>query len=185
MRRKIAGAILVAMLVASVAALPGCTLLRARAGKPAEIPKVSPAPPADRTVRLTLYFADSQAQHLVPEVREVHQGNVSLPDLVIQELIKGPTAPGLGITIPREARLLSSVKVEKGVAFVNFNKEFQSKHWGGSAGEMMTVYSIVNSLTELEGIKAVVFLVDGERLDTLGHLDLTEPVERSEDLITK
>ena len=185
MHRKIAGAMLVVALVASLAALSGCAMLRARAGEPAGTPKVDPTPPADRTVKLTLYFADAQAMNLVPELREVPQGNASLADLVIQELIKGPSTPGLGITIPREARLASSVRVEKGVAFVNFNREFQTKHWGGSAGELMTVYSVVNSLTELEGIQAVVFLVEGERLETLGHLDLTRPVDRSENMVSK
>lgn len=185
MRRKIGGVLLAVALVVSLVASSGCAMLRARAGEPAETPKVNPAPPADQLVKVTLYFADSQAQYLKPEVREVPAGNASLPDLVIQELIKGPTTPGLGITIPREARLVSSVKVEKGVAFVNFNKEFQTRHWGGSAGELMTVYSLVNSLTELEGIQAVVFLVEGERLDTLGHLDLTVPVKRDENLIAK
>lgn len=184
MYRKITGVLLAGVLL-SLVAVSGCSLLRAREGQPGDTAKVNPAPPPGQTVKLTLYFGDSQAQYLVPEEREVPQGNVPLPDLVIQELIKGPTTPGLGITIPKEARLVSSVKVENGVAYVNFNREFQTKHWGGSAGELMTVFSIVNSLTELEGIKAVVFLVEGERLDTLGHLDLTRPVERSEDLIKK
>lgn len=183
MNRKMIALTLTGLLLALVA-LSGCTMLRAR-GAPGEAPRVNPAPPPDQTVKLKLYFADSQAQYLVPEEREVPQGNVPLPDLVIQELIKGPTTPGLGITIPKEARLASTVKVEKNVAYVNFNREFQTRHWGGSAGELMTVYSIVNSLTELEGIKAVAFLVEGERLETLGHMDLTRPVERSEDMIKK
>ncbi|HHY94951.1 MAG TPA: GerMN domain-containing protein [Firmicutes bacterium] len=164
--------------------LTGCSLLGSARADGDNSPKVDPAPPADVKATLTLYFADSQAQFLVPEKREVAQGNASLPDLVVQELIKGPATPGLGMTIPREARLVSSVKVENGTAFVNFNKEFQSKHWGGSAGETMTVYSIVNSLTELEGIKAVVFLVEGEKLESLaGHMDLTQPIQRDESLI--
>lgn len=180
--RKASLAVLALLLAASL--LSGCTLLRAR-GAPGEEPRVDPSPPPQQTVKLTLYFADSQAQYLVPEEREVAQGSVPLPDLVVQELIKGPTAPGLGLTIPREARLLSPVRIEDRVAYVNFNREFQSRHWGGSAGELITVYSIVNSLTELEGIDAVALLVEGEKLETLGHMDLTRPVERREDLIQK
>lgn len=185
MRRTITHALFAVALVAGLTGLTGCQVLGARVGGSGETPIVNPSPPPDRTVRLTLYFADEQAQYLVPEVREVPQGNASLPDLVVQELIKGPATPGLGITIPREARLASPVKVEDGVAFVNFNKEFQTRHWGGSAGELMTVYSIVSSLTELEGIKAVALLVDGERLETLGHMDLTVFIERNPDIIKK
>lgn len=143
------------------------------------------APSAGDKVALTLYFPDSQAEHLVREVREVTKGDTGLPDLVIKELVKGPTALGLGGSIPKEAQLVSPVKIEDGVAYVDFNKEFQSKHWGGSTGEIMTIYSIVNSLTELEGIKSVVFLIEGKPLDSLaGHMDLTGPVERNEDLIS-
>lgn len=182
--------IALAALLATVVLTPvltGCTLLNpTKSAEDDETPKVDPTPPTDVKVELTLYFPDSDAMYLEPEVREVAQGNAPLPDLVIQELVKGPTTEGLGISIPKESRLVSSVKVEGGVAYVNFNKEFQSKHWGGSTGEIMTIFSIVNSLTELEDIDSVVFLVEGERLESLaGHMDLTGPVERDENIISK
>ncbi|HHY38756.1 MAG TPA: GerMN domain-containing protein [Clostridia bacterium] len=183
--------VVVLVMVIMVAGSAGCTKSPSGEGKPEDErtseEKTSEGEstlPAGEKVTLTLYFPDSQAQYLVREAREVTKGDTDLPDLVIQELIKGPTTSGLGASIPKEAKLVSPVKVEDGVAYVDFNKEFQTKHWGGSAGELMTVYSIVNSLTELEGIKSVVFLIEGKPLDSLaGHMDLTGPVERNPDLI--
>ncbi len=45
-----------------------------------------------------------------------------------------------------------------------------------STGETHTVYAITNSLCELEGIEKVQFMLQGNPLETLGHMDLTRPV---------
>ena len=48
----------------------------------------------------------------------------------------------------------------------------------------MTVYSIVNSLTQFEDIEKVQILIAGEEIETLaGHMDLAYPLERDESLI--
>ena len=71
-----------------------------------------------------------------------------------------------------------SVSVVDHVAYVNFSKEFRTKHWGGTTGESHTIYSVVNSLTELDGIDKVQFLLDGDNMDSLaGHMETSEPLE--------
>ncbi len=135
--------------------------------------------------RITLYFGDRQAQWLVPEEREVIRKGEPLEEIVVRELIKGPAGKDLHRSIPEGAQLLS-LTVAGGVARVNFSREFQTKHWGGSTGESFTVYSVVNSLTRLEGIDKVLFLVEGEKIESLaGHMDLTEPLGPSKTLIKK
>ncbi|MBO5652568.1 MAG: GerMN domain-containing protein, partial [Selenomonas sp.] len=48
----------------------------------------------------------------------------------------------------------------------------------------MLVGSIVNTLTEFSEIKRVQLLVEGKKIESIsGHLDLTKPVERMENLI--
>lgn len=138
-------------------------------------PDISPQP-TETKVRVTLYFGDKQAMYLVPEEREVVKGNQSLEEVVLSELIKGPRNPELVKTIPEGTKLLS-VQVVEGVAYVNFSKEFQTRHWGGSAGETFTLYSVINSLAKLEGIQKVQFLLEGEKLGTLaGHIETAEPM---------
>ena len=47
-----------------------------------------PINPADKQqVTITLYFADQQAQHVIPEDRVVKQGTESTAELVVQELM--------------------------------------------------------------------------------------------------
>ncbi|MGB9860069.1 MAG: GerMN domain-containing protein [Moorellaceae bacterium] len=142
--------------------------------------------PAPAKAKITLYFADRQAMFLVPEEREVVLGkDDTLEAVVIRELIKGPQKEGLARTLPEGTRLLG-VKVVEGVAYVDFSREFKTKHWGGSAGESMTLYSVVNSLGKLPGIKKVQFLLEGQKEESiLGHADTTEPIAPNWDLVAR
>lgn len=145
-------------------------------------PPVSSSP-QETPVKVTLYFSDSQAQMLLPEEREVIKKSESIEETAVKELIKGPTREGLLKTIPESTRLLS-LSVEDGVAYVNFSKEIQTKHWGGSAGEGNTIYSVTNTLAQFDEIKKVQFLVEGNKVETLlGHMDTSVPVEPKMDLI--
>ncbi|MGB9818877.1 MAG: GerMN domain-containing protein [Thermovenabulum sp.] len=133
---------------------------------------------------ITLYFSDDGANYLVPEYREVVKDK-PLEQIIVEELIKGPQQPGHYKTIPPETKLLS-IKVENGTAVVNFSKELKTKHWGGSTGEAFTIFSIVNSLTELPEIKKVEFLIEGKKEETLaGHMIFNEPFTRNENMIKK
>ncbi|MGQ9512093.1 GerMN domain-containing protein [Thermodesulfitimonas sp.] len=139
--------------------------------------------PAPTPVKVVLYFADNQAIYLLPEERRIVPGSETLPKAVVQALIAGPRLPGRTRTIPEGTKLLS-LKVTGGTAIVNFSRELKTKHWGGSAGELMTVYSVVNSLARLPGISRVQFLLEGERIESLtGHMDLTQPLTPRWDLV--
>ena len=151
--------------------------------KPAPEVKNNPQPEV-KTSEVVLYFADEQAEYLVPEQRKVTmQKGESTAEAVIKALISGPQNKKLGITIPSGTKLLS-VNIKENTAYVDFSQEIQSKHWGGSAGESMTIFSIVNSLTELKEIKQVQILIAGEKKDSLaGHLDISQPIARDAGLI--
>ncbi|MEW6032048.1 MAG: GerMN domain-containing protein [Bacillota bacterium] len=178
-----AGLALVALTVAS--AVSGCSLLPF--GRPSVGPGEDPVTPGpgQGEVTVVLYFADADAMHLLPEARVVTAGGESYAALVIRELLAGPRLEGHGRTIPDGVRLLS-LEITEGVAYVNFSREIRTNHWGGSTGEMFTIMSIVNSLTEDPSITAVQFLIEGQRVESLvGHADLTVPIERNESLIKK
>lgn len=134
------------------------------------------AEPKETKEKITLYFGDQEAMYLVPEERELVVGNKKIEEVVIDELIKGPRKAGLFQTVPKETKLIS-IEVVDGIAYVNFNQEFQTKHWGGSTGEAMTLYSITNSLAKLPRIEKVQFLLEGKKQEAiLGHADTTEPI---------
>ncbi len=158
-----------------------------RQAKPSPGPVQTPPSPApgEAPVRITLYFSDGRGEKLVPEEREATGKGDPLGETVVRELIRGPKKNGLLKTIPEGTRLVR-FSVAGGLARVDFSREIQTRHWGGSSGEIMTVYSVVNSLAGLEGINKVQFLVEGKKVETLvGHMDLSGPVGPDRSLIKK
>ncbi len=141
-------------------------------------------------VPIHLYFADENNEKLKLEIRyipisEAAKSVSHLASIVVEELINGPSNEGLRNAIPTGTRLLSPVAVNEGVATVNLSKEFVDNHPGGKAAEQMSIYSIVNSLTELKDISAVTFTIEGEpRKDLKGSFAFDLPFPRSVALIS-
>jgi N-acetylmuramoyl-L-alanine amidase len=140
---------------------------------------------------VTLYFAGPTNfdDDLMPEVRKI-PGLEDVGDLesraarIVQELIKGPARSSvLCPTIPR-GTLLRSVKIVDDVVYADFSKELKENHWGGSRAEELTVYSIVNTLTDIPGVKGVRILIEGAIPATIaGHIILDEPLPPNYDIV--
>jgi len=138
--------------------------------------------PTEEMVEVNLYFSDSQAMYLVPEKRKIPQ-TPSLARQAVIELIKGPESSDFYTTIP-EGTQVNEVYIADGIAYIDLSEEIFKNHPGGSSGELMTVYSIVNTLTEIPPIKGVQILVEGNEMKSLvGHIDISMPLLRDEDWI--
>lgn len=138
--------------------------------------------PTEEMVEVNLYFSDSQAMYLVPEKRKIPQTH-SLARQAVIELIKGPESSDFYTTIP-EGTQVNEVYIADGIAYIDLSEEIFKNHPGGSSGELMTVYSIVNTLTEIPPIKSVQILVEGNEMKSLvGHIDISMPLLRDEDWI--
>ncbi len=135
-----------------------------------------------------LYFSDREGQYLIGEKREIQQRDdvEEEAEEIVNELIKGPKGK-LIPTLPPKTKLLDVEMDEDHVAKVNFNETLSKDHPGGSSAEMMTLYSVVNSLTlNLPQIKSVQILIEGKALETIaGHLSLKKPISPKPDLIRK
>ncbi|MFW5993849.1 MAG: GerMN domain-containing protein [Halanaerobiaceae bacterium] len=139
-------------------------------------------PPAGER-EIKIYFATEDAMYLEPVTRTVP--GEDLYREAIEELVAGPKSGDLKPTVPEETELID-YSYEDGLIILNFNETLRSDHSGGSTGERLTIYSIVNTMTELPGIDEVTFEIEGEELETLvGHLDLTIPYSFSEDILIK
>ncbi|NJD01410.1 MAG: GerMN domain-containing protein [Ruminiclostridium sp.] len=134
---------------------------------------------------LTLYFGNSNADKVVAEQREaiVNEGD-SVERVIFLELMKGPESKELHPVIPEGTKLLSAV-TEDGICTLDLSKEFVDNHPGGTAGESMTLNSIVNSLTELNTVKQVQFLIEGEKREVYTHAEFDKPFSRNTDMIGK
>jgi germination protein M len=149
--------------------------------KEEEIKEVQPVP-IKETVEVNLYFSDSQAMYLVPEKRKISQVP-SLTRQAVIELIKGPENSDFYPTIP-EGTQVNEVYIVDDIVYIDLSEEIFKNHPGGSSGELMTVYSIVNTLTEIPPIKGVQILVEGNEMESLvGHVDISMPLLRDEDWI--
>lgn len=127
-------------------------------------------------IKIVLYFSDEDALNLVKEERSIKLDNTnSLERVVLEELIAGPMKEGNYRTIPDKTKILSVNTDSNKLCTVNLSEDFVKEHWGGSTGEIFTIYSIVNSLCELENVEKVNFLIDGEERDEFkGHIDFSQ-----------
>jgi hypothetical protein len=190
------------LLVFMIVVLPGCSALQ-RLGlqessdeelKPVSSIVIGEAEASKLTDKtpVRLYFANEDNTKLKLEIRYVDNPDAkknlsNLASIVIRELIKGPSdEKTFKRTVPEEAKLNSPVSISGKVATVDMSKEFKTKHPGGKDAEKMTIYSIVNSLTELEGIEKVIFKIDGKsQKEFMGNFKFDGVFPRSVQLISK
>lgn len=136
-------------------------------------------------ITVTLYFSDSNAMYVVSEKRDVMTAKNDSPERqIIHELIEGPMTDDLWSAIPDGTKLLSA-NTKDGLCTVDLSKEFVDNSPGGTASERMAIYSIVNSLTELETVERVQFLIEGEKREIYTHAIFDEPFYRNTELIAK
>lgn len=143
---------------------------------------IDPKPPTNIKL-ITLYFAKQNSDKLYKETREVHINDTTpLEKYIVEELIKGPRSNDLIATIPKDTKI--DVKTESGVCQVDFSAEIKSKQFSSTKSKELLLYSIVNSLTELDNIQKVIFLVDGKKQSEFTtDIDLSESFERNEEII--
>jgi spore germination protein GerM len=148
---------------------------------------IAPPPSKEPPKKIVLYFSCPEMEGFVPESFwiERKQDLVDEVKLVLNRLIEGPKGNGLVATIPPKTRL-RELYISKGIAYPDFSREFIENHWGGTTGEIHTVYSIVNTLAlNFEEIEKVQLLVEGRGIETIaGHLDLRRPLSPNLRLIS-
>ncbi len=126
---------------------------------------------------LKLYFSNEDASDLIVEDRVVEvNANQPRERTILEQLIAGPKEEGHYATIPPETKIMDVTTTSDGVCYVNLSQEFVTKHSGGSTGELLTIYSIVNSLAEMENVEKIQFLIEGEKVEAFkGHVDFSTP----------
>lgn len=155
-----------------------CVRIQVRDNEIAEAP-INIAPYPEKTIELaTLHFKSAKGDFLGKETRVIERTFESREEAILKELIKGPTEDQLEATIPAQTKVFSVLSVN-GTTYINFSKEFANPLVGGDRNEATTIYSIVNSLTEIRTVRRIQILVEGERLDFYQkHISLREPFAR-------
>lgn len=136
------------------------------------------------TQTLKLYFGDVDGKYLVEEVRAIELSpNATLEQLVVEQLIAGPGNNTLQPTLPEDTKVIKVV-VKEGICYLDLNEAFTDK--GLNVSEEVTIYSVVNSLVELQTVNKVQFLINGEKKPILREkLSLDTLFERNLDLVVQ
>jgi len=139
-----------------------------------------------KSMDLNLYFPDQKGELLIPVTREVGiKPNESIEERIIRELMVPPQGYNLTSLIP-EKTVVKSIYVDQGICYIDFNEAFRTEHIGGSTSEVMSIYAIVNSLTDLPNINKVQFLIEGKKSESFtGHMQFDILFEQSLDLVSK
>ena len=194
--RKTVGLLLVCVMI--ICLLGGCGILSKETSSSDELNPVSSVTMDESQASnlkdkspVQLYFINADGTKLMPETRYINiadtqKGSDVMATAIINELIKGPVSgSALKSSIPTGTKLASNVKISKdGIATVDFSKEFIDKHPGGKKQEQLTLYSVVNTLTELKDVKSVEFKINGKvQKEFKGNFVINIPYPRSEYLI--
>jgi hypothetical protein len=74
-----------------------------------------------------------------------------------------------------EGAVLKSVKIENTIAVLDFSAEFETSY--STFDESTIVNGILTTMGQFPEVSYVKFMVEGKRLETLGNLDLIDPLE--------
>ncbi|MBP2652303.1 MAG: gerM [Firmicutes bacterium] len=152
-----------------------------QAQAPATLNTTQPASP-QQTMQLTTYQASKDAQYLVPEYHTVAQ-TAHPAQAALELLVSGPKNPDLVAVVPAGTKVLE-VSIHDHVAYANFSEKLIKNNHDGATAEMLLVVAIVDTLTQFPEIDKVQILVNSKKIDTIsGHMDLSEPLGRSEQLV--
>ncbi len=126
---------------------------------------------------------DQQSEQQVNVPKPDYEGN----ELVLKDNLKNPPADEDPLkfavneyldqipSVPREARVTEVVKRENGLVELHFTPDLIAGY--GSEEERTIIQGILKAAGQFEDVRQVQFMVEGQPLDSLGHLDLTVPLD--------
>ena len=96
--------------------------------------------------------------------------------ILIEELIRG-SEKGKGRTLPENAAVRACYITDSGTAYIDFEETAFEHHPGGIGAELLSLYSIVNTLIlNSDVVSSVQLLIGGRESTTLaGHVDISRP----------
>lgn len=132
--------------------------------------------------QLTLYFSNAEGTALVPITETVvYSSNISMEKLVLEKLLEGPGDSGARATLSSDRKIIS-VSTKDGVCYVNLSSTMMDIT--DFVSEEISLYSIVDSLTELNQVNKVLLSIDGSSDGYFrGAMPLNEPYSRNLDII--
>lgn len=137
-------------------------------------------------IEVTLYFLDEDGDQLVAETRSATvMISERIVDKIMAMLIAGPQEKNHKASVP-EGTIVNEVLLRNGVCYVDVNEAFVKNQVAGETTEALTIYSIVNSLTQIYGVSSVQFLIDGQQKEYYkSNVKINTPLTANMDWVAK
>ncbi|MCR4431606.1 MAG: GerMN domain-containing protein [Tepidanaerobacteraceae bacterium] len=142
---------------------------------------------------LTVYYVDRTKKYIIPisfsspkiQLKTDEKIGVIPPDTeekakaAVEHLIEGPEGiEGLKGIFPAEVKL-KDFYIKDGIAYVDVSRDLITSFAKDAQYEEVAVESVVQTLTSIDEIEKVQFLVDGNRMGSIaGHTNITYPISR-------
>lgn len=123
----------------------------------------------------TIFYPLANGSGLYPATRPIAQRMRAQPRALLRELMNPPRNSQLARALPEsitDADIMG-LQIQDDTALLNVTPAFSRACEGMTeAQERNLIYAIVNTLTEIEGVRRVRFFVDGTQAELAGHLFL-------------
>ena len=143
--------------------------------------------PQEDAQNLHIYYGIKGNDKLEGETKKVRKNSMRIGQArqIVNSLLDAPSNERLYRLLP-ENLTLRGLFYDSGLFIIDFSREFNKIYTYGANEQVLAVYSIVNSITELDPKAKVRFLINGtEPEGDEGHLDLSMQLSRLESIIEK
>ena len=116
-----------------------------------------------RQTIVTLYYQNTETNELMPEGRMIDVKRLFTDPYktLVELLMEKPKNEKLKSAIPEGTRVIKT-ELKGNIVYLDLSKEFIDNHPGGEELENKTIYSLVNTLTELNEVSGVKILINGK-----------------------
>ncbi len=130
------------------------------------------------TYNLTLYYPNLEQNGLDNALCQVRlPADANVAEAVMETLLSGPvTDKGYVIRFIPEGTVVNSVRIDNGICYVDLSEDFLNENIAAPDGTSLVVYAIVNSLTALQDVVSVQFLINGEARQSYIHPHFDQPI---------
>lgn len=127
----------------------------------------------ERQTIISLYYTNIETKTLMPEARVIDVKRlVENPYKVLVELlIEKPKNEKLESSIPEGTKVNNAI-LKNNTVELDLSKEFIENQDGDVEKASLSIYSIVNTLTELNEVNSVKILIDGEENKKFSNIEL-------------
>ena len=155
--------------------------------KEAEVKTVEEYIPQEEVQNIQIYYGVKGKDKIEAEKKRVRKNSMRIGQArqIINSLIEKPTNERLYRLLPEDLTL-RGIFYDSGLFIIDFSRDFNKIYTYGANEQILAIYSIVNSLTELDPKAQVRFLINGtEPEGEEGHIDLSAKLSRLDSIIEK